>query len=256
MTQSITLIVSKGQKIVTLPKKMKGKKVEDVTKELDELELKYEIIEKNSETVEAGYVLEVDPEEGKEITAATTIEITVSKGSAYKDVTVPSVMNYSEADAVSTLKNLKLLVEVKYEENAGKSDGVVTSQTNINKTVKEGETITITVNKQPKKATLTVNVNLKSLTGYTEPKPVTTNTVDENGNTVSSTTTPEIEKGTVVIEVGDDTILSDTYLMTKTDITKVWTASGVKNVRVKVNGVTKFTDTVDFNQGDKTLNIQ
>ena len=107
-----------------------------------------------------------------------------------------------------------------------------------------------------KKATLTVNVNLKSLTGYTEPKPVTTNTVDENGNTVSSTTTPEIEKGTVVIEVGDDTILSDTYLMTKTDITKVWTASGVKNVRVKVNGVTKFTDTVDFNQGDKTLNIQ
>ena len=256
MTQPITLIVSKGQKIVTLPKKMKGKKVEDVTKELDELELKYEIIEKNSETVEAGYVLEVDPEEGKEITAATTIEITVSKGSAYKDVTVPSVMNYSEADAVSTLKNLKLLVEVKYEENAGKSDGVVTSQTNINKTVKEGETITITVNKQPKKATLTVNVNLKSLTGYTEPKPVTTNTVDENGNTVSSTTTPEIEKGTVVIEVGDDTILSDTYLMTKTDITKVWTASGVKNVRVKVNGVTKFTDTVDFNQGDKTLNIQ
>ena len=37
LTQSIKLVVSKGQKIVTLPKKMKGKNIEDVKKELDEL---------------------------------------------------------------------------------------------------------------------------------------------------------------------------------------------------------------------------
>ena len=83
-----------------------------------------------------------------------------------------------------------------------------------------------------------------------------TNANTENGNTIPTTTTPEIEKGTVVIEVGDDTILSDTYLMTKTDISKTWTATGVKTVKVKVNGVTRFTDTVDFNNGDQVINVK
>ena len=59
----ITLVVSKGQKIITLPSKMVGKNIEEVTKELDKLELKYEIKEETSETVEAEIVLAVSPEE-------------------------------------------------------------------------------------------------------------------------------------------------------------------------------------------------
>ena len=256
VTEPITLVVSKGQKIVTLPKKMVGKNIEDVKTELDKLELKYEIIEKNSEEVEKDIVLEVDPEEGEEITAATTINITVSKGSAYKDVTVPSVINDTEATALQKLTALNLIVNVTYEENASKSDGVVISQSvNSGKTLKEGEQIEIVVNKQPTKSTVTVNVNLKSLMDYTEPKPVTNTTTDETGNTVSTTTKPEIEKATVVIEIGDDTILSDSYLMTKTDISKTWTTSGVKELKVKVNGVTKYTQTVDFNKGDQTVTV-
>ncbi len=257
LTQSIKLVVSKGQKIVTLPKKMVGKNIEDVKKELDELELKYEIIEENSEKVEKDIVLEVDPEQGEEITAATTVKITVSKGSEFKDVVVPSVINETESNARQKLEGLGLSVDVSYEENSSKSDGVVTSQSiSSGKTVKEKTEITIVVNKQPKKATVNVNVNLKSLMNYTEPKPTTGTTTDEYGNTVTSTTTPEIERATVVIEVGSDTILSDSYLMTKTDISKSWTASGVKEVKVKVNGVTKYTETVDFNQGDKTINVK
>ena len=90
---------------------------------------------------------------------------------------------------------------------------------------------------------------------YTEPKPTTQTSVDEYGNTVNKTVTPEVERATVLIQVGDDTILSDSYLMTKTDISKSWTTSGVKEVKVKVNGVTKYTETVDFNNGDKTINV-
>lgn len=252
----IKLTISKGQKIVTLPKKMKGKNIDDVTKELDGLELKYEITEETSEKVEKNIVIEVDPDEGEEITAATVVNITVSKGSAYKDVNVPSVLNQPGEAAAKTLSELGLIVEIRYEENPSKSDGIVTSQSiNSGKTVKEGETIEIIVNKQPTKSTLTVNVNLKSLMAYTEPKPVTNEIVDEYGNTVSSTVTPEVEKATVVIEVGDDTIVSDSYLMTKTDISKTWTTSGVKEVKVKVNGVTKFTQTVDFNKGDQVINV-
>ena len=256
VTEKITLVVSKGQKIVTLPKKIIGKNIEDVKSELDELELKYEIIEENSEKVEKDIVIEVDPEEGEEITAATTVKLTVSKGSTYKDVTVPSVINETESNALAKLTALNLVVNVTYEENASKSDGIVTSQSvSAGKTLKEGDSIELVVNKQPTKSTLTVNVNLKSLMNYTEPKPTTETTTDENGNTVTTTETPEVENATVVIEVGEDTILSDTYPMTKTNISQSWTTSGVKEVKVKVNGVTKFTQTVDFNNGNQTINV-
>ena len=253
----ITLVVSKGQKIVTLPNKMVGKNITDVIKELDNLELKYEIIEENSEKVEAEIVLAVNPEEGEEITAATVVQITKSIGSAFKDVPVPSVLNSEESAAVKVLSDLGLIVNVVYEENASKSDGVVTSQSiSGGKTAKEGDNIEIVVNKQPKKSTLTVKVNLSTLMKYVEPEPTIKETVDEFGNTVSTTTTPEIEKATVVIDVGDDTILSDSYPMNKTDITKSWTTSGVKTMKVKVNGVTKYEETVDFNKGDQTVTVK
>ncbi len=257
VTEKIILVVSKGQKIVTLPKKMVGKKYEDVTKELDNLELKYEPIEENSETVEAGVVIAVNPEEGEEITAATVVQLTVSIGSAFKDVPVPSVLNQAEGIAVQTLSDLGLVVNVNYEENASKSDGVVISQSvSGGKTLKEGDSIELIVNKQPAKSTLTVNVNLKSLTNYTEPEPVVSETVDESGNTVTTTNTPQVEKATLVLEVGEDTILSDSYPMNKTDITKSWTTSGVKILKVKVNGVTKYEQTVDFNKGDQTVTVK
>ena len=260
LTQPITLVVSKGKKIVTLPKKMVGKKISDVTDELDELDVSYSTEEVNDEKVEAGIVISTEPKEGEEISAATEVKLTVSKGSAYKDVVVPSVINNTEEQARQALSALNLVVNVSYEEDASKSDGVVSSQSvPPSKTVKEGTSVDIVVNKQPKKSTVTVNVNLKSVMNYTEPKPVTTytNTIDEYGNTVvtNTTTTPEVEKATVVIQVGDDTILKDSYLMTRTDITKSFTTSGVKEVKVKVNDVTKFTQTIDFNKGDQVVNV-
>ena len=178
-------------------------------------------------------------------------------GSAFKDVPVPSVLNQPEGVAVQTLAELGLIVNVNYEENASKSDGVVISQSvSGGKTLKEGDSIELIVNKQPAKSTLTVNVNLKSLTNYTEPEPVVSETVDENGNTVTTTNTPPVEKATLVLEVGEDTILSDSYPMNKTDITKSWTTSGVKILKVKVNGVTKYEQTVDFNKGDQTVTVK
>ncbi len=252
--EKITLVVSKGQKIVTLPNNIVGKNIEDVKKELDKLELKYEIIEKNSETIQPDIVLEVNPEEGEEVTATTVVEITVSIGSAYKDVIVPSVMNYQEAKASETLSALGLIVNVVYQEDASKSDGIVISQSvSAGKTLKEGDKIEIVVNKQPVKSTVTIKVNLKSLMNYTEQK----QPADTSENIIDSqNTAPEIEKATVVIKVGEDTILSDTYPLNTTNITKTWTTSGVKEVKVIVNGVTKDTKNVDFNNGDQTITFE
>ena len=266
VTEPIKLVISKGKKVVTLPKKMVGQDIDTITKQLDELEVKYEISEINDEKIEAGKIISVDHDEGKEMSASETLKITVSKGSAYKDVVVPNVINKTQEAATKELSDLGLEVSVSTEENASKSDGVVTSQSiQAGKTIKEGTKISIVVNKQPTRSTLVVNVNLQSLTGYVKPQPnvqnVTSETVDENGNTVVTTTqmtvpAGEIENATVVIEVGDDTILSETYPKTKTDINCSWTSSGVKNVKVKVDGVTKFSQSVDFSQGSQTLNIR
>lgn len=251
LTEEITIVVSKGQKLVTLPKKMVGKKYDDIASELDELEIEYEKIETNSETVEQGIIISVEPEEGEKISAATIVKLTVSKGSAYADVSMKNLVGDTEANATAWLNSQKLIPEVVYEENASKSDGVVTAQSvSAGKIVKEASTVTITVNKQPTKSTVTVNVNLKALTGYT---PKTTETVDENGNTVTEEVTPDKVK--LVIKVGEDTIYDQDQYPSSTAISSKFTTSGVKEVKVLVDGVTKKTESVDFSKGDSTVNV-
>ena len=278
VTEEIKLVVSQGsmdealaEKLkntkVKLPKKMIGKKKEDLIKELealtedlddDDLVLQYEIKEEFNEDVEAGIVTEVDHEGGEEVTLDTTINITVSKGSQYKDVTVPSVVNKSEQEAKNSLTALGLKVDVTYEENTNKSDGIVISQSiNANKTVKEGSSISLIVNKLPTKSKVTVNVNLKSLMNYTEPEQQQpTNTASNETNTTQTTTPPEIKSSKVVIKVGEDTIYSETKKLTTTDITASYTASGVKDVKVYVDDVVKYNKSVDFSTGDQTVTVE
>ena len=59
-----------------------------------------------------------------------------------------------------------------YEENASKSDGVVTAQTvSVGKVIKEGQTVTITVNKQPVKSTVTIRIKSSAYFGTWEFSP-------------------------------------------------------------------------------------
>ena len=149
------------------------------------------------------------------------------------------------------------MADISYDENTLKSDGVVISQSiGKGKTVKEGTTIEVVINKLPAKATVTINVNLKSILAYTEPTPITNTSMDETGNTITETITPEIETANVVIKVGEDTIEDTTYKKNKTNISKTWTSSGVKEVRVIIDGVTRFTQTVDFNKGDQVVEVK
>ena len=252
VTEKVSLVVSKGQKLVTLPRKMIGKKYDDIASELDDLEIQYEKIEETSETVEKGIIISVEPEEGEEIATTTIVKITVSSGSAFADVTMKNLINSTEAEAIQWLNDSKLVPEVVYEENASKSDGIVTNQSiSSGKVTKEGTTITITVNKQPKKSTVTINVNLKSLTGYT---PKTNETLDEEGNTVIEEVTPDKVK--LVIKVGDDVIYDQEQYPSATSISTSFSTTGVKEVKVLVDGVTKKNESVDFSKGDTTLNIQ
>ena len=249
LNQKITILVSKGQKMITLPKKLVGKNIEDVKKSLDELEAKYEITEVNDEKVASGVLLSIDPEEGEEIAATETVKLTVSKGSAYKDITVKNVVGKSEEDAKNQLKTDGFtLVEVEYEENSNKSDGVVLEQSiSAGKTVKENETIVLTVNKLPKEANVTVKVNVKALADKYIKEDTTENT------TTDDTTKKTTEKLQII--VGTDTIFSETVDLTATNVEKTWSATGVKEVKVIFGEVTVYKEKVDFNQGDKTVSV-
>ena len=252
LDQKITILVSKGQKMITLPDKLVGKKIEEVKEILDGLEAQYEVQEVNDEEVAAGILLSMDPEEGEEIAATTIIKLTVSKGSAYRDITVKNVVGKSEQEAIEQLKSDGFTsIEVEYEENTNKSDGVVLEQSvSAGKTIKENETIVLTVNKLPKEATLTIKLNLKSLMNYTEPADSGSATGNTTSDGTSNKTTAKVE-----IRVGTDTIYSETVNLSETNIEKTWSTTGVKEVKIIVDGVTKHSQNVDFNKGDTTISV-
>ena len=253
---------------ITLPKKMVGKTQETLEKEFTALLEKLEdedleniefwtIEEEFDEEVEAGIVTSVKDEDGEEISGGKKISldkkitVIVSKGSEYKDVIVPNVINKSESDAVSTLEALGLSVDVSYEENSNKSDGVVISQSvTSNKTVKEGSSISLTVNKLPTKSTVTVRVNVN---GFISKKQATTtnssNDVNET-NTSSSTVSKSVD---VKINVGDETIYNSS---TTTDVVKKYTSTGVKEVKVWIDNNLEHQESVDFSSGDSAVIVE
>ena len=248
ISEEITLIISKGTKMVTLPSKIKGEKVEDIKSELDKLEVKYKVVEENSETVEKDIVLACDQEEGTEISASTEVTLTVSIGSAFQDLTVTNVIGKSEADARKELEDIGFsVVIVEYEENTSKSDGIVLSQSVVaGKTIKENETITLKVNKLPEIKEAILNINVKSLSGYT-PK----TEKNEEGNEI----TLDPEKVAIKVTVGSDTVYNESVLENKENLTVKFNQSGNVTIKVYVDGVVKGPFYLDLNK-ETTLDIK
>ena len=207
LDQEIIITVSTGPEIGVLPTQMVGKQRSDVEAELKELGfVNLNITEETSETVEEGIVLSVDPLEGEEIAKNTTINIVVSSGSQFETVTVKSVIGETEANAKTILSAISenLVVEVNYEEDLSKDDGVVISQTVDGKAldsgetvdVKENVTVSLVVNKLPVESTVTFNINVASY----YPEAQDSDSSDEDGNSVNTTSTsPAVSKVPVLI---------------------------------------------------------
>ena len=136
---------------------------------LEDANLVAEVVEETSKTVKEGYVISQETDPNTEAFAGDTVKIHVSTGTGIKQVTVISVIGQDEATAKSNLENLGLKVNVTYQD-ATTDNGKVTKQSlDANKVVDEGTTITLTVNKVAETKSLTVNINVKAITGgYTE----------------------------------------------------------------------------------------
>ena len=230
---TVKVVISKGQEKTTVPKVVGMEKEEAITA-LEDAKLKAEIIEETSKKVEEGYVISQETDAETEVFAGDTVKIHVSIGTGIKQVDMVSVTGKTEADAKKELEDLGLKVNVAYDEDSSKDNGTVLKQNiEAGKTIDEGTTVTITVNKLAEMKQGTVTVNLKSLLKYTPSK-------DEEGN-------EKVEKGKVKITVGSDTIYNEEKAKTTTNITASFSGKGNVTIKVYVDDVLKRTTEMNLN---------
>ena len=209
------IVISKGTKVVKI-ENLVGKKIDEARQILEALDanLEIEVVQEENTKVEEGIVLKQSIDKDTQVEAGTKITLTVSK--AKEQVSVPYVIGKKEDVATKELTDAKLKPEVVYEEDTTKDAGVVLKQSiEVGKSVDEGSTITITVNKIEEIKSGTVTVNVKSITNYTPKK-------DEDGK--------EIKPDDVKLKV---TVTSQGTTETAYD-SKVSPAN--ENVPVKVSG--------------------
>lgn len=231
----ITLIISKGTEKTKVPK-ISGMEYNEAVKELNNAKLKVEKIEETSQKVQEGYVIKQDPVEETELNAGDTIKVYVSIGTGIEQITVKSVIGKTEEVAKKELTDSKLKVEVVYEEDRTKTNGIVLKQSiDVGKVVDAETIITITVNKIAEIKTGTVNINLKSLLNYTNSE----NTVD----------VPKVKVTVKVISAGsEDTVYDQSHPKNTSKITVSVKGIGTITVKVYIDDVLgSRTKTLDLN---------
>ena len=237
---TITVVVSKGQEKTKVPN-VKGKSQEEALQLLEEVNLKAEIIEETSKTVKEGYVISQETEPDEEAFAGDTVKIHISKGTGIKQVNVVSVIGQSEANAKTTLTGLGLKVNVAYEEDTSKADGIVLKQSlEGGKTVNEGTTVTITVNKIAEMKEVSVTVNVKSLLGG--------NIYEETSNTTNSSGDKKVKKVNLKVVVGNDTIYSGKVSASETSIKATTKGTGTKEIKVYIDDVLKNQGQIKYGE--------
>ena len=236
---TVKIVVSKGANIKIVPK-LVGEKLEDAEKLLEAQELKMEKIEEASDKVEAGYIIRQEPEPETEVNAEETVKVYVSTG--IKQITMEYVVGEKENDAKNKLTKLGFKVEIIYEEDTTKDDGIVLKQNiDTGKQVNDGSKVILTVNKIEKIKEGTVNINLKSLIGGVIE-------TDESGNEINPTV--ELE-----IKVNDETVYKQAHRKDTENINVQVSGKGTITVKVFIDGVRKVQQTLNLNDANPVLNI-
>ena len=159
---TVKLAISKGENIKIVPKVV-GEEVEAARELLKAEELEIEVIEENSDEVEAGIIIRQEPEADEEVNAGSTVKVYVSAG--IKQITMTNVVGKTEADAKKELEDLGFVVKVETEEDTSKDDGIVLRQTvDEGTTVNDGTEVILIVNRIEERFTVGVNINVNSLT--------------------------------------------------------------------------------------------
>lgn len=251
LNTTIKLTVSKGEETLVIPEIIKSesnykeKTVEEIKKELDKAQIKYEEIEEFSETVEAGKLLKLEFElvenTTDQIKKKNVVKITISKGTSRKEVTIPNVVDKTASEAKRELEKLGLVVTEEKTYIEYKSNGVVTAtSTQAGQKLREKDSITIYVNDVPEYKKGKLVINIRKLSGLTDDE-----LVDSSGNP---------KKLNVRVQLADDQVAAKTVNADETAMTVDISSLGRAKVKVYINETNKYEDFIDLNQKD-TWNI-
>ena len=246
-TETIKIVVSKGQETTTVPKVI-GKTQDEAQQTLTDSKLVAEIVEETSDKVQEGVVIKQDPSVNTQVNAGSSVKIYVSIGRGIKEVKVPYVIGKTQEEAKKLLEDAGLtLGTVKTETDTTKSNGVVLNQSiDADKTVDEKTAVSITINKLQEIKSGKVNINLKSIVGYTPKK-------DEKGNTITPNNVEVVVK--VTSNGTEDTIYKKKHPENTESITVDVQGVGTVTVKVFVDGVRKTQDQLDLNSSNAVLNV-
>ena len=120
--------------------------IEDAKKELDSLNLKYEITEEYNSEKEAGIIISQEPkyQDNYEINDTEVIKLVVSLGSEMTEV--PKVVGETKEDAEKMISNAKLKIEFTEEKSEKVEEGIVIRQEpSANEEVEAGSTVKVYV---------------------------------------------------------------------------------------------------------------
>lgn len=235
----VKVVISKGTDIKKVPKVI-GLEYEEAKDKIEEQSLNVEKVEESSDKVEAGYVIRQDPEQDSEASSGETVKVYVSTGA--KMITMENVVGSKEADAKTKLTKKGFEVDVVYEEDTSKDDGIVLKQSiDIGKEVKDGSKVTLTVNKIQALKEGTININLKSLIKE-EIK------VDEAGNEIDPTVN-------VQVTADGDNVYQESVRKDTTNINITVSGKGTIEVKVFINDIRKVTKQFNLNVDKPVLNI-
>lgn len=210
---TVKVVISKGTEKATVPKVV-GMAQDEAIQALEDANLKAEVVEETSKKVQEGYVISQETSPDTEAFAGDTIKIHVSTG--VEKATVPDVIGKSQADAKKTLEAQGFVVAVTTSEDSSKENGIVLKQSlDSGKTVEKGSTVTITVNSYEASKTMSVNINVKAITGgYSEET--------SNSNTTENKTVKTVS---ITLKSGNNTLYSDSGV-DKNTTSKSTTISG------------------------------
>lgn len=236
---TVKIVISKGENIKNVPNVV-GDSQEEAEEKIKEAELNIEVKQETSDKLQAGFVIRQEPAAEEEVNAGETVTIYVSTG--VKQITMEHVIGQPEDDAKKTLTDLGFEVNVVYEEDSSKDDGVVLRQSiDVGTTVDEGTSVTLTVNKIEAIREGTVNIDLRSLTGGVIE-------TDEEGNEIN----PTVE---VRIEVNDEVVYNGEQRKDNENFTKTISGKGTVTVKVFIDGVREAQEQLNLNSDNPVLNI-
>ncbi|WP_166972383.1 protein kinase domain-containing protein [Brevibacterium atlanticum] len=130
-----------------VPGQLAGKKVDEVTSQLEDNDLKAEPKEVFDDSVPAGEVIGTEPVSGSELAPDSTVTVVVSKGE--EKFAVPKLEGLSRSDAEAALKKANLAVgkvDEKYSDSVG-NDQIISASKKPGEKLSKGEKIDLVVSK-------------------------------------------------------------------------------------------------------------